>query len=360
MTTTVKRNPDIRKLIRLSPNMIPALGLILALVVGGVLIYLSGFPPFTAYGALIKSAFGSKSGIAETMVKAAPLLLAGLGIALTFKGNINNIGAEGQIYMGALGATFVGLFLGDISPWLGIPLIIIFGFIAGALWSGLAAFLKLRFNANEIIITLMLNYVAIEIAKFMISGPWRDPNHTEPFTAVIAKGAKLPVLLAGTRLHAGIIVGVLATVILWWVIRRTVYGYQLTILGANPRTAEYSGIQTSRMIFLTMLIGGGLCGLAGVSELAGVQHRMIEHLSPGYGYTAIAIALLGRGNPWGVLVASILFAGLEVGVQGMQQAAGVPISAAQILQGTVLLFVVAGFMLRNKLEIIEQKKKARE
>lgn len=357
MTTDTKQIPDIRRTMRISPNLFPALGLILALVVGGVLIQVSGFPPFTAYGALLKSAFGSASGMAETLVKAAPLLLAGLGIALTFKGNINNIGAEGQIYMGALGATYVGLFWGDISPWIGIPFVILFGFIAGALWAGLAAFLKLRFNANEVIITLMLNYVAIEIVKFVISGPWRDPEHTEPFTAVIAKGAKLPLLLPGTRLHAGILIGIIVTVVLWWVLRRTVYGYQLTILGANPRTAEYAGINTSRMIFFTMLIGGGLCGLAGVSELAGVQHRMIENLSPGYGYTAIAIALLGRGNPWGVLVASILFAGLEVGVQGMQQVAGVPISAAQILQGLVLLFVVAGFMLRTKYETIEQKKK---
>ena len=320
----------------------------------------SGFPPLTAYGALIKTAFGSRSGIAETLVKAAPLLLAGLGIALTFKGNINNIGAEGQIYMGALGVSYVGLFMGDISPWVGIPLGILAGFVIGALWAGLAAYLKLRFNANEVIITLMLNYVAIEIAKYIISGPWRDPNHTEPFTAVIANGAKLPILLQGTRLHAGIILGVIAAALLWWILRKTVYGYQLTLLGANPRTAEYAGVNTSRMIFVTMLISGGLCGLAGVSELAGIQHRMIEHLSPGYGYTAIAIALLGRGNPWGVLVAAILFAGLEIGVQGMQQVAGVPISAALILQGTVLLFVVAGFMLRTRLETIEKKKKVSE
>lgn len=348
------------KYFRSLARFIPAGGLILAFVVGGLLIFLSGFPPLTAYRALIETAFGSKNGIAETLVKAAPLLLAGLGVAIAFKGNINNIGAEGQIFMGALGGAYVGLFLGDLPPILGVPLTLIAGFVLGAVWGGLAAFFKLRFKANEIIVTLMMNYIAIEIAKFIISGPWRDPNHTEPFTALIVKGARLPVLLAGTRLHAGILVGIIATILVAWVIQRTVFGYQLTLLGANPTTAEYAGVRTGRVILIAMLVSGGLCGLAGVSELAGVQHRMIEHLSPGYGYTAIAIALLGRGNPWGVLAAAILFAGLEVGVQGMQQAVGVPVSTALILQGIVLLFVVAGIMLRQRVEILEQKKKASE
>lgn len=355
MTTDVdKKVPSLG--FRVPPGVFPVAGLVLALVAGGLLIAASGFPPLKAYAAMLESAFGSTNGIGETLVKTSPLLLAGLGVAVAFKGNVINIGAEGQIYMGAIGATYVGLFMGDLRPVVGIPLGLLAGFLMGAIWGGAASFFKLRFGANEIIVTLMMNYVAIEIAKYLINGPWRDPAHTEPFSAPIAEGTKLPYLLHGTRLHAGIIVAVIATAILWWVLKNTVYGYQLNVLGANVRTAEYAGVKTARLILLTMIISGGLCGLAGVSELSGVHHRLIEELSPGYGYTAIAIALLGRFKPWSIMVSAVLFAGLAVGVQGMQQAAGVPVSAALILQGLVLLFVVAGIMVQQRQEIAAQKR----
>jgi general nucleoside transport system permease protein len=355
MTTDVdKKIPSL--IYRIPPSVYPVAGLVLALVAGGLLIALSGFPPLKAYAAMLESAFGNKNGIGETLLKTSPLLLASLGVAVAFKGNVISIGAEGQIYMGAIGATYVGLFMGDLRPIVGIPLALLAGFFLGAIWGGIASFFKLRFGANEIIITLMMNYVAIEFTKYLVNGPWRDPSHTEPFSAPIIDGAELPYLLEGTRLHAGIIVAVLATAILWWVLKNTIFGYQLTVLGANIRTAEYAGVKTTRLILITMLISGGLCGLAGVSELSGVHHRLIEDLSPGYGYTAIAIALLGRFKPWSIMVSAILFAGLTVGVQGMQQAAGVPVSAALILQGLVLLFVVAGIMVQQRQEIAAQKR----
>ncbi len=342
----------------LSSSLIPTGGIVLAFLVGALIIAISGVSPLEAYKALIVSAFGSLNGIAETFVKTTPLLLAGLGMAIAYRAGIISIGAEGQLYMGALGATFVGLFLGDLAPVIGIPLAITMGFIFGAFWGGIAAFLKVKFQANEIIVTIMLNHIAIQISNYLISGPWRDPEVTEPFTAIIAPGTQLPIILPGTRLHGGFLLAVIAAVVLWWVFRKTVFGYQIEVLGANRKAAEYSGIPTSRLIFLTMLISGGLCGLAGVGEVAGIHHRMIEAISPRYGYTAVAIALLGRNRPLGVLVAAVLFAVLVVGADGMQQGIGVPVSISLILQGIVLLFVIGGEVIRSRIEIARLKRES--
>ena len=194
--------------------VIPVLAVLAAFAIGAVLIALSGTSPLLAYQALLHSAFGNRNNFGETLVKMVPLLLAGLGTAVSLRARIFNIGAEGQLYMGALGAAFVGLFLGDLTPVVGIPLVLAAGFIAGGLWGGIAGFLKQRYQANEIIVTLMLNYVGIQIVSYLVSGPWRDPHGTEPFTAHFAEGTLLPVVLSGTRLHLGIAVALLAAGVL--------------------------------------------------------------------------------------------------------------------------------------------------
>jgi ABC-type uncharacterized transport system permease subunit len=333
---------------RLSAVLTPVLAVLCALAVGAVLIAVAGKSPVEAYRALIHSAFGNKNSLGETLVKTVPLLLAGLGTALAFRARIFNIGAEGQIYMGALGAAFVGLFLGDLSPLVGIPLILLAGFVMGGLWGGIAGLLKKQFGVNEIIVTLMLNYVALAIASYLVGGPWRDPAGTEPYTARFVEGALLPIILPKTRLHAGIFVAIAATVAVWWLLRYTVYGYQITVAGANPEAARYSGMKTGRLIVITMFLSGGLAGLAGVGEVAGLHHRVLENFSPGYGYTAIAIAMLGRTEPFGVAIAAFLFAALVVGVQGMQDLVGVPVSIVFIIEGLVLIFVLAGEYFRHK------------
>jgi simple sugar transport system permease protein len=334
---------------RLSSIVIPTLAILCAFAVGAVLIALAGKSPITAYRALVHSAFGNRNNLGETLVKTVPLLLAGLGTAVAFRARIFNIGAEGQIYMGALGAAVVGLFLGDLSPWVGIPLVLVAGFLTGGLWGAIAGFLKKQFGANEIIITLMLNYVALAIASYLVGGPWRDPAGTEPYTAHFAEGTILPIVLPRTRLHAGIVVAILAAIAIWWVIRYTVYGYQITVTGANEEAARYSGMKTGRLIVITMFLSGGLAGLAGVGEIAGLHHRVLENFSPGYGYTAIAIAMLGRARPLGVAVASFLFAALVIGTNGMQDLVGVPVAIVFIIEGLVLLFVLASdyFRLRR-------------
>ena len=339
------------KISRWLPLLYPLLAILAAFLIGGILIAIAGKSPVTAYRAMIYSAFGNRNNLGETLVKTVPLLLAGLGTALSFRAKIFNIGAEGQIFMGALGAAIVGLFLGDLPSVIGIPLALFAGFIAGGLWAGIAGFLKVRFSANEIIITLMMNYIALEITSYLVSGPWRDPTGTEAFTAHFSEGTILPIVLPGSRLHAGILVAVLAVIIVAWVLRNTVYGYQITVVGANDEVARYSGMKTGLLVLLTMFISGGLAGLAGVSEVAGIHHRVLGSFSPGYGYIAIAIAMLGKSNPISVAVASFLFAALVIGVNGMQDLVGVPVSLVFIIEGLVLLFVLGSevFQQREKL-----------
>ena len=336
-------------------DLIPVAAVLLAFLVGAGLIALAGVSPLRAYADLLRGAFGSRNAIAETLVKTTPLLLAGLGTAVAFRGKIVNIGAEGQILMGAVGATYVGLYMGQLSPVAGVLLAGSAGFVLGALWVGIAAALKLRFGASELITTLMLNYVAIEIVDYLISGPWKDPKSYNAFTALIAPAVRLPVLLPGTRLHAGLLLALLATVALSYVLRHTVYGFQLNVVGANPKAASYSGIHGSRVILGTMLLSGGLAGLAGVSELAGLHYRLLGGLSAGYGYTAIAIALLGRGKPFGVLAAAFLFAALTVGGDGMQQGSAVPVQVVMIIEGLLLLFILGSEVFRARRRLVESK-----
>jgi general nucleoside transport system permease protein len=334
--------------LKLSSTLTPVIAVVFALAIGAILIAIAGVSPIDAYKALLYYSLGNMNNFGETLVKAVPLMLAGLGMAVAIRTRIFNIGAEGQIYMGALGAAYVGLFMGELPAIIGIPLILIAGSVMGALWSGIAGFLKIKFHVNEIIVTLMMNYIAMEITSYIVGGPWRDPKATEPFTALFAKGAQLPVILPGTRLHAGFIVAIAAALILWWVTRNTVFGLQTKIVGENEEAAKYSGIKTGRMIMLTMLISGGLAGLAGVGEVAGLHHRVMEGFSPGYGYTAIAIALLGRLEPIGVMAAAFLFAALVVGADGMQVSLGVPVSIVLIIEGLVLLFVLGSEEFRKR------------
>lgn len=337
-------------------SIYPLTGVLIALAVAGIGIAIAGAPVVQSYWVLLVSAFGSISGLGATLARTATLLLAALGVSVAFRANVISIGAEGQLYMGALGATFVGLFLGDLPAIVGIPVAVGAGFALGGLWGFIAALISVRFRANEIIITLMMNYIAIQFAVYLISGPWRDPSYTEPFTALLTPGVRLPIVISGTRLHAGIILALLATAVVWWLVRRTVLGYHLTVLGSNPDAAKYAGMKRGRLTLTAMLISGGLAGLAGVSEVAGVQHRMIEGLSPGFGYTAIAISLLARHNPLGIVIVSLAFGGLDIGAQGIQQVVGVPYAVAEILQGLVLLFVIAGLMLRTRQRALAKKK----
>lgn len=337
-----------------SSKAILPLAILLAFLCGAVMIGLSGYNPFEAYYALLRGCFGNVNSIAEVLLKTTPLLLAALGLTITSRAQVISIGAEGQMYLGAMGAAAVGLFMGPLPMIVALPLCMVIGIIIGALWGGFAGWLKVKMNANELIVTLMMNYIAIELVRYLVNGPWRDPNSVEPFSAQITPGAWLPILVPRTRLHIGLLVALAMVVLFWWVLRRTTLGYQLTVCGANPTAAEANGINGKRMIILSMLISGGMAGLAGAIELMGVHHRLLEEVTPGYGFTAIIIAILGRGKPVRVLFAAFFFAVLTVGAEGMRRSMGIPVAVGTILQALVLLFALGSEIYEQRLLTKEQ------
>jgi ABC-type uncharacterized transport system permease subunit len=314
-----------------------------ALVVVAIMIAAAGIDPLAAYGALLEGSVGSVNGISETLVRATPLILIGLGIAIAFRGGMWNIGGEGQFYLGALGAVLVGVYLPPMPAPLHILLALLCGFAFGGLWAAIPGYLRVKRGANEIVVTIMMNYLATFLISFLVAGPLRDNSRVIPVpqTAPIASSAVLPRLIPQTRAHAGLIVAIIAAVIVWFVLERTALGYSIKATGENPDAASYGGINVAVAGTLAMGLSGGLAGLAGMGEVAGVHRYLLEGISPGYGYLAIAVALFGGLNPLGVVLSALFFGALMVGADAMQRAVGVPVATIYLLQGLVVIFVLA-------------------
>ncbi len=335
---------------------------ILAFVANGVLILLTtGANPLEAYGYLIFGVFGSLRGLTETLVRATPLIFTGLGVAIAFKSRFFNIGAEGQLYVGAAFATSIGLALSGIPGIILFPLFIIFGFIGGCLWGVIPGFLRVRFNVSEIISTLMMNYIAILLLEYLVSpiGPMNDPLTPYPMSPYIPSSIWLPKILPDTRLHGGIAIAVLAAFLLYLFLSKSVFGYRLKAVGASPKAATYAGINVSKTMLISMLISSGLAGIAGAIDLSAIHHRLIagHSLSVQYGYTAIPVAILSELHPLGVVFSSIFFAGLAVGVDMMARKLGMNVFLSIVMQAIIIIFVISGPPLRR---IINQWIKRRE
>ncbi len=351
---------------RLTPSrtaayVVPVASLVLALLFGAVLLLAAGANPITTYKAMAIGAFGSRYALAETMVKAIPLMLCGLGVSIAFRMLFWNIGAEGQLALGGIAAAGVALFGADRIPApLLLPAMVVAGFAAGALWGVIPALLKSFVNVNEIITTLMMNYIAILWVEYLFYGPWKDPQgYGFPGTAEFPPAGWLP-RLTGTRVHLGLAFAVVGALFLWLVLSRTKWGYEIRVIGENPRAARYAGISLVRNMILVMILSGGLAGLAGVGEVAGISHRLQKGLTVGYGYTAIIVAWLGRLNPWGVLLVGVLLAGLLVGGDQIQITMQLPAAVALILQGAILFFVLGGNILIQYRVRLERTGPARE
>ena len=329
-----------------SVALVTAGSLLSALVFGGLLLALSGENPLAVYAAMLDGALGDWHGVAETLVKTTPLLLAGLGVAVAFRMQLWNIGAEGQLYFGAIFAAWTALFLAPgASGWLLVPLMIIAGMIGGGLWGLIPGALRAYFGASEIITSLMLNYVAILFSDYLIHGPWRDPQAFGfPGTPSFPDAAWLP-NWGTTRVHLGLLFGLIAAVLLWLLLRRTRWGYEISVMGENPRAARYAGMPMTRTILLVMALSGALAGLAGMSEVAGIGHQLQRNLSPGYGYMAIIVAWLARLHPFGAVLVAFLLAALTVGGDQLQMTIGLPAAIAPMLQGTILFFLLGGDVL---------------
>lgn len=326
--------------------LVPVLSVLGALVLGALLLLASGHDPLAVYGAMFGGAFGSGNGLAETLVKTIPLLLTGLGVSIAFRMLLWNIGAEGQLHLGAIAATGTALYLVPGAPALVIiPAMVLAGAIGGALWALIPGVLKAYFKVNEIITSLLLNYVAILFSEYLVYGPWKNPQGFGfPGTAPLPDAAWLP-RIAPTRVHLGLLFGLIAAALLFVILRRTWWGYEIRVIGENERAARYAGIDIVRNILLVMALSGALAGIAGMSEVAGVAHQLQRDLSPGYGYTAIIVAWLAKLNPWAIVVVSFLFAGLLVGGDQLQISMGLPAAIAPMLQGTILFFLLGGEVL---------------
>ena len=293
--------------------------------------------------ALAAGAFGSRFNAIETLVKAAPLVLTGLAVAVAFRAKFWNIGAEGQLLAGAMAAAWIGAREALPVPLL-VPLMIVGGALAGGLWAALPAVLKLRYRVDDVVATLMLNFVIFYAMMALLSGPWKDPLSGYPDSPDIRFEAEFPILLEPTRLHLGVALAALAAMAVWLLMTRTTIGFAIRAVGENARAAAHAGVPVARVVFVTALVSGGLAGLAGVGEVAGLHFQVMASLSPGYGYTGIVIAMLARLNPLGVVPAALFFAAIATGAETMSRKTGVPVFLADIIQGASLICMLVALL----------------
>lgn len=331
---------------RLFDAMLPVIATLIALAFGGVLLLILGVNPVTAYAAMFKGAFGTVSGLTQTLTKATPLLLVALGICIAFRGGVINIGAEGQIILGAISAAAVALSFPTLPGIILIPLTLGAGVLGGAAWGGIAGVLKARFGVNEILSTVMLNAIALQLMNFLLRGPMLDPEQIAagtniPQSATLPDQVWLLRLVPRTQLHAGLILAIILAVVVYIFLWRTTIGYRIRAVGLNPSAARYAGIPVKSYMALAMILSGAFAGLAGAVEVTGVHHRMIEGLSGGYGFSGIVTALFGKLHPLGAIPASIIFGGLLTGADKMQRSVQVPSSLIVVIEGLIVLFVVA-------------------
>lgn len=330
------------------------LGTAIAALAAGFLVLalglaVAGYDASLALGAMWRGAFGSWDALlSATLVRSVPLIVLGLGIALAFQAGALNIGGEGQFLAGAVAATWVGLRVGGWPAPLAIGTVWLAAAVAGVLWIAVPVLLKLRFGVLEVISTLLLNFVAEAAVSYAVTGPLQEAHHVYPQSDPIAEVARLP-RLPGSRLHLGIAVAILLGAGLWFVLKKTSWGFQLRATGLGPRAAELSGrIPVRRVLGFALLWSGAFAGLAGGLEISGVSYSLYQNLSPGYGFTAIAVALLARLHPLGILATGLLFGALEAGAQGMQREAGVPAVAVAVAEGTIILAVLLAQVLGRR------------
>jgi ABC-type uncharacterized transport system permease subunit len=317
------------------------------LLIGLLFIGTSGVDPLEASEALILGAFGNQTAITETLVKAAPLTLAGLGVMFAFRTNTFNIGAEGQLYVGALATTVAALAFPSLGPFAYTILLIVAGAVGGGLWAAIPGYLRATRGTSEIILTIMMNYVAILFVGYLLQGPLQAPGGYLPISPMLPEAAQAPILLQDTRLHGAVLLAPLAALAAYLLLWYTPLGLRMRAVGDTPDAARAMGTSIPRMVIGSMGFSGALAGLAGMVEIVGIHHRLQVDFSPGYGFTAIAVALLGRLSPVGVLFSGLFFAALRVGADTMQRWVGVPASMVYVIQGLVIIFAAAGEYLQT-------------
>lgn len=339
---------------------VPVLAVFTALAIGAVIIQATGASVFDAYKGLLEGAFGTMRGLTETLVIATPYTLAGLAVALGFRCGLFNIGAEGQFYLGALFSVYVGYAVKGLPIYVHLPLALLAGALGGALWGAIPGFLKARLGVHEVINTIMLNYIAVKTVDYLVKNPMLDGTSTIPRTPYIETSATLPQLLPPHRLHAGFIVAIAAIFVVYWFLWKTTLGFEIRTVGANPDAAKYAGMSVTRNFVLAMVLSGALAGLAGTSEVLGTNHNLPAAFVSGYGFDSIAIALLAKSHPFGILPAAILWAALRNGAGLMQVRAGISIDLINIVQALVIVFIAADEIIRWIYRIKKPKEEIRD
>ena len=320
------------------------LALIAGLIMGALAITLTGVPVSKAYGALFNGAFGSWNATKQTMLQATPLLFTGLAAVIAFRGKIWNIGGEGQFLAGAMMASWVSMRFYQLPNGILIPIIIVFSMLGGGLWAGIAGYLRAKYKVNEIIVTVMLNYIIEFILSYLLQNDWADPSTAYIQTIRFEPSTFFPSLF-GSRLHLGVILAVIMAVVIYYLLWKTPLGFEIRAIGANPVASKYKGINVTRTILITMLISGAMAGLGGGTEIAAVHHRLRMDISAGYGFTGILVAMTGQLNPLGAILSAIFFGALVNGSYMMQISSRVPFALVNTLQGIILFFLVAAFVL---------------
>ncbi len=325
----------------------PIIAILLALVAGGVLLLILGADPIKAYGTMIDGAFGSQAALLRTLTRATPLLIIAVGICIAFRAGVINIGAEGQVFVGAIVAVSFSLGLGATLPaWLLVPLTLIAGFLGGAVWGAIPGYLKARFDVNEILSTVMMNEIAVQLLLYLLSGPMLDPKQIEagtriPQSAQIPEASWLARLAPPSQVNIGLLIGLAMAVVVYLLLWRTTLGYRIRAVGQNKNASRYAGISVPRYLMLALVLSGGLAGLAGAVELQGINHRVVEGFAVGYGFSGIVVALFGRLHPLGAIPSAFLFGALLVGADKMQRTMQVPSATVTALQGLIVIFVVS-------------------
>lgn len=326
----------------------PVLAGVLTLITGAVFFAALGLDPLFALHTFLIAPVSDLDGFAELCVKAAPILLCAIGLAVAFRAQVWNIGAEGQLLMGGLAASAMALQLIDIEAAWVLPVVLISGMVGGALWGLLAAGLKTRFNANEILTTIMFNYIALYTLLYFVHGALKDPDgYGFPESALFGDSALLPILLEDTRLHIGMLFALFAVVVIWVLLSRSFLGFQIKVLGMDAQAAKFAGFKDKRLIWVAMLISGALAGLAGAGEVTGPIGQLIPSISPGYGYAAIIVAFLGRLHPVGIFFASMLMALIYMGGELAQIELNIPLAVTSLFQGMLLFYLLACDVLIN-------------
>jgi simple sugar transport system permease protein len=327
--------------------LIPVLAIVVTFILTAVLLIFARANPFAAFYFMLVEPLSAPVSALEVLVKATPLLLTGLAVVFAFQAGYYNIGAEGQLYAGALAAAWIGQlpFAPALPAPIMIPLMLIIGFAAGMAWALVPALLRTRWGVDEVVTTLLLNSVMLYIINGILNGFWLDPVTFWPQSPRISPSAEFGVIVPGSRVHFGLVVGLVVMLALWWIINRTPLGLRMRAVGLGKDAARFMGVNVAPMTLIAALVSGGIAGLAGVGEVAGIHHRLLEDISPGYGYSGIVIATLGALNPFGAGIAAVFIALIDVGGQSVSRQLGIPTFLADVVQATILLVTLALLLL---------------